>query len=163
MDYPRRLKETGFSLFELVIVVVIIAVLMGSGFGYYLKLMDDAEAAAVNLQASQFSTSISQAHIQWVLQRQPAVVEVDGSRIAMNDQGWPVGVVSEQASPDDVCSRLWSALLKARVEREGSSEALRFSARRVNNDHCRYHYEGESSLALAFTYHPLTGAVKVQY
>ena len=163
MDYPRRRKETGFSLFELVIVVAIIAVLMGSGFGYYLKLMNDAEEAAVHLQATQFSTSVSQAHIQWVLQKQPAVVDVGAAKIAMNDDGWPVGVVSDLGSSVDVCSQLWRALLKARVEREGIAETARFNARRVDSDHCRYQYESKSSRALAFTYHPRTGVVKVQY
>jgi MSHA pilin protein MshB len=116
----------GYSLFELILVVVIIGILAAGGIRYYLAVQEEALLTGLDSQARVFAGAIHGARADWLLQQRPAnvptepgqklSVNLDGSIIFVNEMGWPANSSTELDSSIDSqtaaeCYELWFGLM----------------------------------------------------
>ncbi|MEI8641567.1 prepilin-type N-terminal cleavage/methylation domain-containing protein [Pseudoalteromonas sp. Hal099] len=66
-----RVRATGFSLFELVLVVVLLAVIMAFAIPQYIGIKNQAHNASVDVVAGGFASAVLMVKGQWELSGRP--------------------------------------------------------------------------------------------
>ncbi|WP_101759287.1 prepilin-type N-terminal cleavage/methylation domain-containing protein [Oceanicoccus sp. KOV_DT_Chl] len=123
---PRQIQ--GFTLIELVIVIILLGLLAAAALPRLLSATDNAEVASLEGVAGGFSTGVSIAHAQWAADGNTAggntsaankiAINLDGKVFYMNEYGWPANVnSSEDASADgqtaDECKQIFDDILQS--------------------------------------------------
>lgn len=93
-------QQKGFSLIELVIVIVILGLLAATAIPRFLNVTDDAEDASVDGVAGGLSTAVSFVRSQWEVDgRQNNSVLLDGTAISLDKRfGYPTGLTVTDAT-----------------------------------------------------------------
>lgn len=145
-------KEKGFTIIELVIVIVILGLLAATALPRFLNVTDDAEAAATEAVGGGFATGVSLAHARWIANgHSPGTsdiqVTLEGSNVNMNENGWPANTDTVGAGLDDQteeeCQQIWNTLLQSPPSTSidpGDRGKARYHITVVNTnpDLCRY-------------------------
>ncbi|MGI2260225.1 pilin [Shewanella sp. GXUN23E] len=89
-------QQQGFSLIELVIVIVILGLLAATAIPRFLNVTDDAENASVDGVAGGLATAVGFVRAQWEVEgRNNDNVVLDGSRVTLDGRfGFPTGAVT---------------------------------------------------------------------
>lgn len=123
-------NQRGFTLIELVIVVVILGFLAVTAIPKFLDLTDKAKQANIEGMAGGFATGVSLVRAQWEAEGRPTAANVnridyEGSFFALTTPptpnntksirpGYPVGLVNGNASTADMtnarCIELWQGV-----------------------------------------------------
>lgn len=110
-------KQTGFSLIELVIVIVILGLLAATAIPRFLNVTDDAEDASVDGVAGGLSTAVSFVRSQWEVDgRQNSSVVLDGNTVNVDTRfGYPTGtsVTDVTAMTDASCQQVFNTVLQS--------------------------------------------------
>jgi MSHA pilin protein MshB len=121
-------KAKGFTLIELVIVVVILGFLAVTAIPKFLDLTEQAQQANIEGMAGGFATGVSLARAQWEAEARPTVnnvnrVEYDGTELFLttpgdNDgirPGYPTGFDADNptgaAMDTTACIEVWQGIL----------------------------------------------------
>ncbi|WP_293174993.1 type II secretion system protein [Oceanithermus sp.] len=83
-----RQTQRGFTLIELVIVIVILGVLAAFALPRFIDVTQDARLAAVNGLAGSVRAAAALAHAQWLVDGQPTSISMEGITIDMVN-GYP--------------------------------------------------------------------------
>ncbi|QSX29681.1 prepilin-type N-terminal cleavage/methylation domain-containing protein [Shewanella cyperi] len=112
-----KAKQQGFSLIELVIVIVILGLLAVTAIPRFLNVTDDAEAASVDGVTGGLSTAVGFVRAQWEVDgRNNASVLLDGTSIALDTRfGYPTGLVNTSATSmtDASCQEVFNTILQS--------------------------------------------------
>ncbi|WP_286262986.1 type II secretion system protein [Thalassotalea atypica] len=123
-------EQSGFTLIELVIVVVILGFLAVTAIPKFIDLTDQAKQANIEGMAGGFATGVSLVRAQWEAEGRPDdgtrnIVSYDGTTLALTDEtanirpGYPVGisgtngangVVGTAAMTNALCIDLWQSI-----------------------------------------------------
>ncbi|WP_076417158.1 type II secretion system protein [Colwellia sp. UCD-KL20] len=91
-------KQSGFTLIELVIVVVILGFLAVTAIPKFINLTDQAKQANIEGMAGGFATGISLARAQWEAEARPTdsnnrnIVDYDGTDVLLTTENKPAGI-----------------------------------------------------------------------
>lgn len=108
--HKQTSKQTGFTLIELVIVVVILGLLAATAIPRFLNVTDDAKVATVEGVAGGFATGVGLVRAQWEIDARPrfnqsannTTVNIEGILIGVDsDTGYPTGSPTNDASTED--------------------------------------------------------------
>lgn len=105
-------KNQGFTLIELVIVVVILGLLAATAIPRFLDVTENAENATVEGVSGGFATGVGLVRAQWEIEARPedndsfnkSFVTLDGIQIGIDsDTGYPTGqLLNDTSTEDDV-------------------------------------------------------------
>ena len=96
----------GFTIVELVVVILLIGVLAVAAIPRFLDSTDEARLAAAQATTASFEESISMLHGQWLVAGKPATVTVNETIIEFDANGWPTS--STPGVPG--CVEIWDAV-----------------------------------------------------
>lgn len=168
-----KFKYQGFTLIELVVVLLLIAILSVTVFPQFLNFSDDAEASIVDSTGAALGTGVSLAHSKWLTQgfngsASDLDLYGDGSVLMdFNNNGWPVQV---QNSVDDnptldnraECIQVWEGLLSQDSPSVSTSTDADFRIKVLGTvrDECVFEFSNNTNYTI--TYDPESGDVTTQ-
>lgn len=115
----ERMKQTqqGFSLIELVIVIVILGLLAATAIPRFLNVTDDAENASVDGVAGGLSTAVGFVRAQWEVDgRRNTNVILDGTSVSLDTRfGFPTGISNTDvtAMTNETCQEVFNTVLQS--------------------------------------------------
>lgn len=144
MKAPKQYSG-GFTLIELVVVIVILAILAATVLPRFAELSDEAHRASVQGTGGAFGAAVALVRSQWTARGAPGEVNngLEGfgrDNVNTNADGWPVSV--DGGGTND-CVDLWRALLQSNaptVSSSGSATDDDYEAD-VLADGCEYTYQ----------------------
>ena len=118
-------KQSGFTLIELVIVVVILGLLAVTAIPKFIDLTDQAKQANIEGMAGGFATGISLGRAQWEAEGRPKnsdtenLVSFDGTVLYLTVEilnsvrpGYVIGTVKTGDVDDVNCINVWNSILQ---------------------------------------------------
>ncbi|MEW6997614.1 prepilin-type N-terminal cleavage/methylation domain-containing protein [Colwelliaceae bacterium BS250] len=126
MKNLQLVKAKGFTLIELVIVVVLLGLLAVTAIPKFIDLTEQAQQANIEGMAGGFATGVSLARSQWEAEGRPNdgtnnIVDYDGSDLVLTLEdknsgvrpGYPIGLANGDAILDsDDCVDIWNNILQ---------------------------------------------------
>lgn len=111
-----KLKQQGFSLIELVIVIVILGLLAATAIPRFLNVTDDAEDASVDGVAGGLATAVSFVRAQWEVDgRRNNSVILDGTSVSLDTRfGFPTGTINTDVTSmtNETCQEVFDSVLQ---------------------------------------------------
>lgn len=150
-------------LLELTLIFLIAAVLLWQVAEVYQRLLLQAQAQALRLQATNFRQSARVAHALWRLQAKPSQqMPYSGDTLMFTPVGWPkdalprAGGHGDREMTESRCQRLWHALMQSR---DLEVKLWRVKGRELSTGICRYRDAATDSHSGYFDYDQINGEV----
>jgi prepilin-type N-terminal cleavage/methylation domain-containing protein len=108
MVYSQQDRAAGFTLIELVMVIVIIGILAAVALPKLANLRDDSHREVTRTVMGSFKSAAKIARLKWEIEGQPATITLENSSVVnISAEGWP----EPAADSNQGCSDLFVALL----------------------------------------------------
>lgn len=159
--------QKGFSLFELIVVVIIIALLLYVGISKYDKPIEKAVKSAIGFQAATFARMVSTINgSSEVMQRNS--MDLKGVIVYLNEYGWPANTdpnmspLAKNQTPEE-CQQLWNAFFQyppsSTISFGGDKNTADYRISSINGRICRYELTRKQEGVYFFDYYLETGEV----
>lgn len=165
--HPANIKEKqqkGFSLFEFLVVLVVISIIIYSGFDVYKNQIELSRVKTLHFQSSAFSRMVQNIHA-YAVSTKNMKVDLLKKTVFLNEYGFPANtqaslsrMSSEQTSLG--CKQLWYAFFTTVSDADKNiSRDMVISVKEKSL--CRYDFYPNQAETLFFDYHFKTGEVLV--
>ncbi len=157
---PKKLQQQGgFTLIELVSVIVLLGTLSATAVPKYLSISENAHDATATTTSSALKTAVDHLHLLWLIRGEEAVVIVKGDNIAMNSGGWPgpPGTATPTAAQ---CVTIWDQSLETDQSVSATADGADWLATGPSAGLCRYQYQRDGGGNYLFEYDLASGAVE---
>lgn len=169
----RLSEQSGFSLFELCIVLIVIGILIIAGYRFYLRTIEGSKYSLIMHQAAVFSRTVENMYgnAKMIGTKQLSIM---GTMIYINEKGWPASAIhrssvkSYNQTPQE-CEYLWQGIFSNApvTVLAGSQDAQNehvmkdFIVDSINGRICRYELARKQEGRYFFDYDVSTGEVTV--
>lgn len=153
-------KQKGFTLIELVVVIVILAALSVIVIPRFVNLNEDAERAAFLAAATAFKSGVNQVHLAWQIRGNGQAIQnfipisdpLAGGNLSVNSFGYPADTrgVSLTLNSRNDCLDVWRAVLDSQSITVEPNDSGDFEARYNGGNTCTYTYNKQTSLTVDY-------------
>ena len=154
------MQEKGFTLIELVAVIVIIGLLAAIAIPRFVDFADDAQNASIKGIATNLKAGADQVNAYWLAKGSPGptlnMVALPaaqaGGDLSVNAFGWPADTrgVSLTLNSTNDCLDVWRAVLEVGAPRVSASADADFIALYIGANSCRYSYTANTAKSIQF-------------
>jgi MSHA pilin protein MshB len=157
----RSNKQKGFTIIELVVVILLLGILTATALPRFLNVNNEAHASVVAGVRGGLQTSVQLARASWIAKGQPATI-TDYGTLMVNTNGYPVSDNSTGVVDNADCKLVFDSLLQAGapvvaaaagagpaafldsdISTAGASTANNFVAKLASANTCHYAYIGQ--------------------
>ena len=172
-----KVLQTGFTLIELVVVIVVLGILSAVALPRFINLGDDADIAVVESTAGAFREAVNLAHNKWIILGSntdwetnndiPLYGPGDAGKIDFNATGWPaqsyarIDSVIELSNRDD-CISVWNTILSdgtSKIDKDDEFTAV--YGPYADDAHYVCHFQRTAKPNLYIRYDSVNGSVTV--
>jgi type II secretory pathway pseudopilin PulG len=168
--YSHKHSNQGFTLFELIIVFIVISAIVTVGVKYYSQMVNESQKAGVELLSNRFAAVTALLHAQWIIESRPEAIALDGYHILFDTSGWPKNAAGStdkfddfenQGHPSQECYNLWHSLLQnpSRLSLGEGLPGFKYQASGDAKQGCLYRLITKGSENYYFKYYPSNGKV----
>lgn len=162
--------SSGFTLIELIIVIVVLGVISVTAMPRYLDLSEDAHHSVFMSSAAAFKEGVNQINLAWRIRGNgqehddflPVPDFANGTQsVGVNASGYPVEIRDDSGTTDgkDDCEDIWSAVLSTQGLEANPDGDQAFEVDFTSPGTCVYSYV--SNPLLWITYRSETGQIVV--
>jgi MSHA pilin protein MshB len=147
-------KSAGFTLIELVIVIVILGILAATALPRFINVTGQAHEAAVAGTGGGLGAGVALAHAMWIAEGADSAdtsVDMDGTTVAVNSSGWPKGGSATE------CIATWQNVMQSPPSASSGSDSD-YQATASSNT-CTFAYQKNGTRTI--TYDSATGNVQI--
>ncbi len=163
-------KQKGFTLIELVVVIVILGILAVTAAPKFIDLTDDADEAVFLGISAAFKSGVNQVHLAWLIRGNNKAVQdfieisdpLAGGDLSVNSAGYPADTrgTSLTLNSKDDCLDVWRAVLDSQAALVAGDDSSDFEAAH-NSGSCTYTYNKQT--ALTVDYNSNSGEVTINH
>ena len=161
---PRKIKSLGFTLIEMVVVIIILGILAIIAAPKFINLKQDAQISTVEATGAAFKGGISLANVKWASKGGAGPVDNlqvfgDGTngQLDINQWGFPAqNYPPFESSPRlnnvNDCMSVWRTIMQEPpvVTSNPNTDGAEYFATYISPDQCRYFYLPEQTMSIYY-------------
>jgi len=157
------MKQHGFTLIELTVVIIVLGLLAVIAVPKYLELQSDAEKATLRGFAAGFDGSLAIIESKHILEGEPSVMTIGGNLLSFQSHATREIRNNPLAHFDGVCVLIWDSAVNGILASTSDSDNSMFTTLDYNGNlatvRCNYAYKDIGSVLFSQE----TNSVCVQY